>query len=381
MKLQTAYCIFAYLFLCSQATIVSTRSKFVDTSSFPLHNAAEAGLNLPAIGVGTGFYGSNLVPYGEYPECGAEPVGCGNNTQRAVYTWLNKAKGVRLDCANSYYNQRSVGLGIEQSGVNRSQIFILSKVGPSFPLGYNETIQQTSDILQDLKTDYIDLMLVHWPYVTPGETKIPISSDPFCNLTSSATYDEKKCRLSTWSAMVMLYKRGVLRSIGVSNYNTTHLQEIIDAGLPLPTANQVSFNPYNYRTGRADLLEFCRNHQILLIGYSPLGVPDVHQFPTEDKARQSTGMSSTLLEDPVIVSLANQYKRSPAQLLIRWAHQLGVPTNPRSMSEDHMKETLAVFWNPFTIGGDDMVRINNLAQDTCDADPDWYECVGNGNLP
>ena len=196
-----------------------------------------------------------------------------------------------------------------------------------------------------------------------------------------STYDEKKCRLSTWSAMVMLYKRGVLRSIGVSNYNTTHLQEIIDAGLPLPTANQVSFNPYNYRTGRADLLEFCRKHQILLIGYSSLGVPDVHQFPTEDKTKQSTGMSSTLLEDPVIVSLAKQYNRTPAQVLLRWAYQLGVPTNPRSMNETHMLENLEIFSNPFTINDNDMNRINSLAQDTCDVDPNWYECVGNGNLP
>ena len=379
MKLKTLYYIFACFFTCSQTIInnarasQSARSTFAEVTSFPLYNAAEAGLNLPAVGAGTGFYGLRPRPYGEYPECGVELVGCGKNTQKAVYTWLSKAKGVRLDCANSYYNQRSVARGIEQSGVHRSQIFILSKVGPSFSLGYNETLKQTSDILQELQTDYVDLMLVHWPLVTPSETEITISSDPFCNLTSPSTYDEKKCRLSTWSAMVLLFKRGVVRSIGVSNYNTTHLQEIIDAGLPLPTANQVSFNPYNYRTGRADLLQFCQKHQILLIGYSPLGVPDVHQFPT--------GMPRTLLEDPVIVSLAKEYNRTSAQILLRWAHQLGVPTNPRSMNETHMLENLAVFSNPFTINDNDMNRINNLAQDTCDVDPDWYECVGNGNLP
>jgi diketogulonate reductase-like aldo/keto reductase len=386
MKFKTVYCIFACFFTYSQAIInnarvsQSTRSKFAEVPSFPLHNAAEPGLNLPAVGAGTGFYGRNILPYGEYPECGADLVGCGNNTQKAVYIWLTKANGVRLDCANSYYNQRSVARGIEQSGINRSQIFILSKVGPSYPLGYNETLQQTFDILQELQTDYIDLMLVHWPLVTPSE-QIPISSDPLCNLTASLTYNERKCRLSTWSAMIVLFQRGLVRSIGVSNYNTTHLQEIIDAGLPLPTANQVSFNPYNYRTGRADLLQFCQKHQILLIGYSPLGVPDVHQFPTENRNKQPTGMSRTLLEDPVIVSLAKEYNRTPAQVLIRWAHQLGVPTNPRSMSETHMLENLAVFSNPFTITDNDMNRINNLAQDTCDADPDWYECVGNGNFP
>ena len=387
MKLKTLCCILVYFITYAEATInnarvsQSARSKFADISSFPLYNAAEMGLNLPAVGAGTGFYGQNILPYGKYPECGTERVGCGNNTQKAVYTWLSKAKGVRLDCANSYYNQRSVARGIEQSGVNRSQIFILSKVGPSFPLGYNETLQQTSDILKELQTDYVDLMLVHWPLVTPSQSEIPISSDPLCNLTNSLTYDERKCRLSTWSAMVVLFQRGLVRSIGVSNYNTTHLQEIIDAGLPLPSANQVSFNPYNYRTGRADLLEFCQKHHILVIGYSPLGVPDVHQFPTENRSRGSTGMSRTLLEDPVIVSLAKEYNRTPAQILLRWAHQLGVPTNPRSMNETHMLENLAVFSNPFTITDNDMHRIYNLAQDTCAVDHDWYECVGNGNLP
>ena len=318
MKFKTIYCIFACFFTYSQAFKNNARvsqytsSKFAEVSSFLLHNAAEPGLNLPAVGFGTGFYGINILPYGQYPECGAEPVGCANNTVKAVYTWLVKANGVRLDCANSYYNQRSVARGIEQSGIKRSQIFILSKVGPSFPLGYNETLQQASEILQELQTDYIDLMLVHWPLVSAAEREIPISSDSVCNLTASLTYDERKCRLSTWSAMVMLLQRGLVRSIGVSNYNTTHLQEIIDAGLPLPTANQVSFNPYNYRTGRADLLEFCQKHQILLIGYSPIGVPDVHQFPTENRNKQLTGMSRTLLEDPVIVSLAKEYNRTPA---------------------------------------------------------------------
>ncbi len=92
-------------------------------------------------------------------------------------------------------------------------------------------------------------------------------------------------------------------------------------------------------------------------------------------------MSLTLIEDPVITSLAKAYNRTPAQILLRWTHQLGVPSNLRSMNVTHMIENLEIFSNPFTINDSDMTRINNLAQDTCDADPTWYECVGNGNLP
>ncbi len=92
-------------------------------------------------------------------------------------------------------------------------------------------------------------------------------------------------------------------------------------------------------------------------------------------------MSRTLLEDPVITSLAKAYNRTPAQILLRWIHQLGVASNPRSMNETHMIENLEIFSNPFTINDNDMTRINNMAQDTCDVDPHWYECVGNGNMP
>jgi alcohol dehydrogenase (NADP+) len=257
----------------------------------------------------------------------------------------------------------------------------LSKVGPTFALGFNETVEQTLEILQQLQTNWIDSLLIHWPTMKhPAESYTPKSSDPTCNLTNLLTYNEKQCRLSTWSAMIFLFNRGLVRSIGVSNYNITHLQEIIDAGLLLPSVNQVSFNPYNYRTGRADLLAFCQKYNIQLVSYSPLGVPDVHKFPVTYQ-NEPTGMSPTLLQDPVIISLAKAYNRTEVQILLRWIYQLGVPSNPRSMNETHMIENLDALSNSFKISDNDMTRIANLAQDTCMVDPDWYECVGNGNLP
>jgi diketogulonate reductase-like aldo/keto reductase len=214
----------------------------------------------------------------------------------------------------------------------------------------------------------------------PTQSYIPKSSDPVCNMSNPQTYNEKECRLSTWSAMLILFNLGITRSIGVSNYNITHLQEIIDAGLPLPSVNQVSFNPYNYRSGRADLLTFCQKNHIQLVAYSPLGVPDVQQYPIEHEGK-ATGMSPTLLQDPIIRSLAKIYQRTEAQILLRWIYQLGIASNPRSMNETHMIENLDILSNPFTINDNDMVRIADLAQDSCDVDPDWYECVGNGNFP
>ena len=369
---------------CINTNIHSSRSVSLlsnDVYSFPLFNAAQTGRQMPALGLGVGFYGTNNESYGTYPECGAEPVGCGVYTEKAVYTWLSQAGGRRLDCANSYYNHRSVAQGIKQSGVNRADIFILSKVGPTFPLGFNETIQQAMNILEELQTSWIDLLLIHWPSMKrPTQSYMPKSSDPVCNMSNPQTYNEKECRLSTWSAMLVLFNLGITRSIGVSNYNITHLQEIIDAGLPLPSVNQVSFNPYNYRSGRTDLLTFCQKNHIQLVAYSPLGAPDVQQYPVEHEGK-ATGMSPTLLQDPIIRSLSKIYQRTEAQILLRWIYQLGIASNPRSMNETHMIENLDILSNPFTISDNDMVRIANLAEDSCDVDPDWYECVGNGNFP
>jgi len=116
-------------------------------------------------------------------------------------------------------------------------------------------------------------------------------------------------------------------------------------------------------------VDYCKNHDILPIAYSPLGVPDWHKFPT------STGMSPTILEDPAVVRIASSYSKSPAQIILRWVLQSGLPTNPRSMNVAHMVENLNIF--DFELTPKDMNDLNSLPEDTCTLDPDWYECVGN----
>ena len=122
----------------------------------------------------------------------------------------------------------------------------------------------------DLQTDYVDLMLIHWP-TSPGK-----SSDPHCQMHGS-DYNATACRLASWKALLDLQKQGKARAVGVSNYNVEHLQEIIDAGLPLPSVNQCPYNPY-LASAQADLLAKCKKHDILFNSYSPLGIPDWHQY-------------------------------------------------------------------------------------------------------
>lgn len=172
---------------------------------------------------------------------------CDDYVEQAVQDWI-AVGGRRLDCANSYNNQASVGKAIKKSGVKREELFILSKVGPSFPLGYQDALSQFEQVKTDLQTDYVDLLLIHWPYQNPSQGNVTnhtkTSSDPACQF--GATYDATKCRLDTWRALVEIWRAGGARAIGVSNYNHTHINEIVDAGLPLPALTQ---NPYHiYRS-------------------------------------------------------------------------------------------------------------------------------------
>jgi len=100
-------------------------------------------------------------------------------------------------------------------------------------MGYADTLYQFDNLLQQMQTNYTDIVLNHWP-TSPASPTV----DPLCD-PKKATYDEKGCRLSTWRAYVEIWKSGKSLAIGVANYNTSHLQEIIDAGMPLPAVNQV----------------------------------------------------------------------------------------------------------------------------------------------
>lgn len=334
-----------------------------------LGNTAISGLFMPAIGLGTGGYSNNIsVGYNGYPECWSSLAGCGPYAQRAVETWI-KAGGRRIDAANSYQNQKDVGIGMASSGVPREELFLLSKVGPSNPLGYVDTLNQFEQILTDMNTSYVDTLLIHWPVQTPSQGNVSHnnshdSSDPFCNFTSDQ-YNEKSCRISTWQAMVEIFKSGRAKSIGVSNYNVTHIQEIIDAGLPLPSVNQIPFHIYRSST-QMDISMFCALHGITVLSYSPFGVPDWHLYPTPALP------AANQLQHPLVKAIAKHNNVTPAQVLIQWIWALGMPCNPRTMSLQHMQENLAAY--SFGLNSTEIHLLSSQPQVWCSVDP-YYECA------
>ena len=249
-------------------------------------------------------------------------------------------------------------------GCDCSALFVCSALTGQFdiPLGYNETLIQFRQILENTGLDYVDLLLIHWPAQV-----VPQSSDPYCR-QNVPTHDERLCRLSTWKAMLDIYDSGKARAVGVSNFNATQLQEIVDAGLRLPAYNQCPFHLYRSRT-QQQTREFCAAHNITFGGYSPLGVPDEQIFP------QKNGLAWTPMADDRVQTLATKYSISPAQVLLQWHLQLGIPTQARSQNRDHMAENLALYGLGVTLSEDEMDSLNKAPQDLCAFDGGWYECA------
>lgn len=310
-----------------------------------LKNAAQPGTFMPATGAGSGGYtGNSSIPYGTYPECfngcadaecsSPNPpsfLGCGEYVDASMATWIQLG-GRRLDNSNSYHNQAYVSQSMIGSGLPRDQIFLTSKVGPYLPLGGAEAKAQFFTTLKVTGLSYVDLLLIHWPTCVTSTCN---SSEPSCQF-GAATYDEKECRLATWRALVDIFNAGQAKAIGVSNYNTTHIQEIIDAGLILPSVNQVPFNLWHSADAKqGGLLSFCKQHAIVYNGYSPFGVPDRNVY--------NPPFPKTMLQDAVLLQVATAHGRSPAEITLAWQWQLGIVVNPRSQNAAHQLQNLNYF--------------------------------------
>jgi len=194
---------------------------------------------------------------------------------------------------------------------------------------------------------------MHWPSCTVGGGCGP-STDPFCDF-GSATYDDKGCRLSTWRALLDIWHSGLARSVGVSNFNISHLEEIKAANLTLPSKNQVSFHLYHTVPER-ELLAYCNANNVLFESWVPFARPDswVQQLPC----------AANPTVDPTSAGIAARYGVTNAQLQLAFQVQLGMSVIPRSQSAAHMAENLNVF--DITISDADMATLWTLPQSICE---------------
>ncbi|KAI8141058.1 NADP-dependent oxidoreductase domain-containing protein [Fennellomyces sp. T-0311] len=258
-------------------------------------------------------------------------------------TWLSKPDEVRkavlcalqngykhLDCAYVYRNEDEVGQGIRESGVKREDIFITSKLWNTHHRPeYVKAACKAS--MSALGVDYLDLYLIHWPVCfaptgTPAETPdVPTLEYLFPKKDGNVDV-EKIDFLETWKAMEALVDEGLVKAIGVSNFNIPNLEYVLKGCRIRPAANQVELHPGFLQP---ELLEFCAKENVHVTAYSPLG--------------NNVYGKERIVDDPVIVNLAKKLNKTPAQICIAFAAQRGVSVIPKSVTPSRIVENFQDF--------------------------------------
>lgn len=218
-----------------------------------------------------------------------------------------------IDTAVKYGNERGVGNGIRASGLDRSELFITTKLDGEFQ-GHDRAVSGLEGSLKRLGLEYVDLLLIHWPL--PGRDQY----------------------ISTWQTFERLQAEGKARSIGVSNFKPSHLERLMAETDVVPAVNQVQLSPAITRTAER---EFHARHGIVTESYSPLG-----------------GSGAGLLGAPILAQLAEKHGKTPGQLILRWHIQNGLVTIPKTSSPERMRENLDVF--DFALDPQDLAELSVL---------------------
>ena len=228
---------------------------------------------------------------------------------------LALAAGYRsIDTAAIYGNEAGTGRAIAESGIDREELFITSKLWVA-DLGYDATLAAFEASLEKLGLDYLDLYLIHWPA-------------PATDLY-----------LESWRALEQLLADGRVRAIGVSNFLPEHLQKVIDLGGTVPAVNQIELHP---ALQQRDIAAFNAAHGIATEAWSPLA-------------------QGAVLADPAVAEIAARHGVSPAQAILRWHLQQGRIIIPKSVTPERIRENLDVFG--FDLTADELAVIDGLERD------------------
>lgn len=239
--------------------------------------------------------------------------------------WAIEAGYRHIDCAAIYGNEGEVGEGLftafDQGLVKREDLHITSKLWNDSH-SYDQVIPALEKTLKDLQLEYLDEYLIHWPISFKHGVGFPKTRNDF------RTYEEAPIEL-TWKAMQEAKKLGLAKHIGVSNFNIEKLQSLLAMEGETPEMLQIEMHPYLPQDG---LVEFCRDNNILLTAYSPLGSPDSRGEKHQDDPK--------LLKDNVILEIASKHQISAGQVLIAWSVARDIAVIPKSVHQGRIKENL-----------------------------------------
>lgn len=245
------------------------------------------------------------------PAIGFGTYKSGNDEETAkIVEWALSTGYRQIDTAAFYGNEVGVGNGIKNSNVDRSEIFLVTKLWNDYH-GYENTIKAFNESLKKLQVDYIDLYLIHWP---------------------------NKLNAETWRAFEYLYEIGKVKAIGVCNFKIGHLEELKKTAKIIPMVNQVELHPLSPKN---ELVYYCKENNIQVIAWSPI-------------------MRGKLFTDKLMLSLSEKYKKSIPQIILRWHFQRGIIPIPKSSNRERIKENINIF--DFEISKEDMEAINALSK-------------------
>ncbi len=219
-----------------------------------------------------------------------------------------------LDTAQMYGNEKQVGEAVRDSGLDRSEVFVTSKLNNNFH-DYDAALGAFDGTLAALGFDYVDLFLIHWPLPKVGDF------------------------VQTWRAMEEISRSGRCRAIGVSNFQPHHLQRLLEETEVVPAVNQVEIHPY---LTQEEVRAFDSAHGIATEAWSPIA-------------------QGAVLTDPTIVQIADRHGRTPAQVTLRWHIQRGDIVFPKSVTPSRIAENYAIF--DFTLTDEEIAQISALNRD------------------
>jgi alcohol dehydrogenase (NADP+) len=288
--------------------------------SYPLSN----GDRIPALGLGTW-----------------------KSAKDEVYQAVKEALTIgyqHIDCAAIYGNEAEIGRALTETlttgTIKRENLWITSKLWNNAHKNH-QVIPALKKTLSDLRLDYLDLYLIHWPVALKETVLLPNRGEDFYSL-------EDVPLLETWLGMEQAKKAGLCRHIGVSNFSQSKVKHFLENASYKPEVNQVECHPYFSQT---DLLNYCQSHGVLLTAYSPLGSGDRPDSFKKDN-------EPVLLDHPLLKEIGEKYQATPAQVLLAWAMGRNTVVIPKSVNPTRIKENLAA--TDVTLSSEDMTAIAQL---------------------